>query len=1054
MSTIKFSGLQPSPSVKQPAEKSIRTAGKQDLVNTLSHDQLSFSASHKPPSQAASSVTPSEPKFAEPKFGTLYEKTLGLMLKANDWMVKTEKSHELETINHTVDLINAYDEDMSQLSNEDFQQKTQAFREKLDAVPVTGGEKVDRANEEKVLQEILPEAFALVKEAAWRILEMKHYDVQNMAGILLNKGQVIEMKTGEGKTLAATTAAYLNALSGKGVHIMTPNDYLAARDAEKMQPLFDLLGLSVGAIVEADRENPEAKKKAYNADITYCNATEFGFDYLRDNLANNVNDLVQRPFNFAIVDEADHVLIDVAKNPLILSGGEAVSSKADEKHIRDVQAIVKTFEEGVDYEIDHQKNYIGLIDPPNEFDMGVGEEKLCTALGIDSLYKTLSTGKPMIAYVRQALKANFMMEAGVDYEVKDHLDKQLNKVRPQVLIVNESTGRLQIGSNWSEGLHQAVEAKHGLPITPERKTLATVTYQNLFKMFPKLSGMTGTAMTAEQEFVKVYEMPPVTEIPTHKPNLRVDMNDQIFINETFKYHRVVESIFKLHQAGRPVLVGTASVEASEHLSKLLTDSSEMKQFVQEFSDISLQEADERIKNDDPLLVEVLTKLSEDATSVEPKVLKQLAETYQDLSSKLHIGPIARFDKDTNHKKVLDIWVKDLIQLATTVETIQAIDNGELMQHSVLNAKQDKNEADIVGQAGRLNAITIATNMAGRGTDIKLGGDPEQLTEMQFIAEGRNLDTISDAEFEARLNKNKIICKAEKKKVIELGGLHVIGTERYDDRRIDNQLRGRSGRQGDPGSSQFFVSFEDDIVRETKELGKLLLGFNDYDNQPYAMEHRLASKVINNAQNHKQLTLLEHRKNELDYDNTYQEQRVVWYNMRRELLGASNEEILADLNDITQRVAKNVIKNHVGDLGDKLDKQEAQKLASELNQQFPVVLSVSAEQLAGKKGGDIAKTLANTLHQTFLKNVEGDEERLASVTKQVLLTDLMVNQWQAHLKELDILKTGIGKRAIAQRDPKVEFQQEAYHMFTDLKERVQESLIRTLLGVSVKSRTLA
>ena len=685
---------------------------------------------------------------------------------------------ELKRINPIVDKIEALEEEIGKLSDEELKGKTLEFK--------------DRLKKGETLDDILPEAFAVVREASGRVLNMRHFRVQLIGGVVLHQGRISEMKTGEGKTLVATLAAYLNALSGKGVHIVTVNDYLAKRDKEWMGKVYEFLGLTIGCIVH-DMSNDE-RKKAYNCDITYGTNNEFGFDYLRDNMVIYKEEMVQRELNYAIVDEVDSILIDEARTPLIISGTGDKSTKlyyvADnfvktlKGRIQDPNEKTNDFfdreikEEVVDYVVDEKARTVTLTEK--------GTGKAESFFGIENL---ADTANMEIAHnINQALKARYLMKNDIDYVVKDG----------QIIIVDEFTGRLMHGRRYSDGLHQAIEAKEGLEVRSESKTLATITFQNYFRMYKKLAGMTGTAKTEEEEFREIYNID-VIEIPTNKEIIRIDYDDSIYKTEEFKFKAVVNEIKERHATGQPILVGTISIEKSEILSKML-------------------------------------------------------------------------------KK-------------------------EGIQHEVLNAKYHEREAEIVAQAGRLGAVTIATNMAGRGTDIMLGGNPEYLSKAEMKKKGYNDHIISLADslqqtddpeiLEAREAYRKLLDKykgqtdKEHEEVLKAGGLHIIGTERHESRRIDNQLRGRSGRQGDPGSSRFYVSLEDDLMRlfGSERIKNMVDNLGMPDDEP--LEHNLLSKSIENAQKKVEGNNFAIRRHVLQYDDVMNKQREVIYGERKMVLEGEN-----------------------------------------------------------------------------------------------------------------------------------------------------------------------
>lgn len=681
---------------------------------------------------------------------------------------KDPNDRKISKIMPVVEHINHFEEEFSKLTDDELKAKTAEFREILSKRETSPDYKTDRALEKEALDKILPEAFAVVREAGKRVLNMRHFDVQLIGGIFLHEGHIAEMRTGEGKTLVATLPAYLNALTGKGVHIITVNDYLAQRDRDWMGKIFEFLGLTVGVILSTDSFDFAKKKAAYACDITYGTNNEFGFDYLRDNMATSTQALVQRPYNYAIIDEVDSILIDEARTPLIISGRLEKSAATYQLMAK----IAPQLEKITHYEVDEKnKNIIFTED---------GIDKAQELLGVDDLFDIQTQ---YAHHLLQALKAKELFIKDTDYVVRDN----------EVMIVDEFTGRLMQGRRWSDGLHQAIEAKEGVPIQDETQTLASITFQNLFRLYPKLSGMTGTAMTEEAEFGKIYNLP-VTAIPTNRPDIRINEPDAIFNKTVVKYKEVVEEIIKMSKIGRPVLVGTISIERSELISALL---------------------------------------------------KQAG-----------------------------------------------------VKHNVLNAKHHQKEAYIIAQAGRVGAVTIATNMAGRGTDILLGGNPEYLAKEELDSKGITPDNPKYEELkEEALQKARSITEEEHKKVIELGGLHVIGTERHESRRIDNQLRGRAARQGDPGSTKFFLSLEDDLMR--KFGGNIIAQFMSDD---MSINSPLITRQIESAQKKVEMHYFDIRKSVLEYDDVINIQREKFYAQRKKVLNAKNLN-----SDIVYMIEKEVDK---------------------------------------------------------------------------------------------------------------------------------------------------
>ncbi|MGM0416386.1 MAG: preprotein translocase subunit SecA [Thermodesulfobacteriota bacterium] len=824
----------------------------------------------------------------------------------------TKNERELKRMQVVVDKINAQEEQIKELDDETLQGKTSEFRQRLEQ-----GEKLD---------DILPEAFAIVREAAWRILEMRHFDVQLVGGMVLHQGKIAEMKTGEGKTLVATLATYLNALPGKGVHVVTVNDYLAKRDSEWMGRLYNFLGLSVGCIVHGISD--EERKNAYQCDITYGTNNEFGFDYLRDNMKFDLDEYVQRDLNFAIVDEVDSILIDEARTPLIISGPSDVSSdlytRADKviprlqkgeiiehKNAGKVGQTEKEFTG--DYTVDEKAKSATLTED--------GVAKVEKILGVENLYDPNHI--ELLHHVNQALKAHALFKKEVDYVVKDG----------EVCIVDEFTGRLMPGRRWSDGLHQAVEAKEGVTVEKENQTLATITFQNYFRMYDKLSGMTGTADTEAQEFAEIYKLD-VVVIPTNRPSQRHDFADVIYKTETEKFNAVIEDIVDAHQRRQPVLVGTISIENSE------------------------------------LLAEKLKKRG--------------------------------------------------------------------VRHNVLNAKQHAKEAEIVAQAGRAGAVTIATNMAGRGTDIVLGGNAE------MMAEGA-LGTSDDPDRYAELLEQFVAqCDAERQEVLEAGGLYILGTERHESRRIDNQLRGRAGRQGDPGTSRFYLSLEDDLLRifGSTRVSYVMEKLKIPENEP--IEHGIISRAIENAQKKVEGQNFEVRKHLIEYDDVMNRQREVIYTQRREVLGG--EDIRETWNAMLEEMVEDIVATFCPEKTPVQD-WNLSSLADDFHNQFHFW-----PQLPGEEERTTQAELEQSLKQQVFKRLEEREEELTTKVLEYLMKMLLLqvidNKWKDHLLSIDHLKEGIGLRGYAQKNPKQEYKREAYNLFMEVMGRIRQEAIQKLFVVQL------
>lgn len=843
---------------------------------------------------------------------------------------------ELKRIEPLVDKIEALDEDMQRLSDEELQYKTVEFKERL--------------NKGETIDDILPEAYAVVRETSFRVLGMKHFRVQLMGGIILHQGRISEMKTGEGKTLVATLPAYLNGLTGKGVHIVTVNDYLAKRDKEWMGKVYEFLGLNVGCIVHG-MDNSQ-RKEAYNCDITYGTNNEFGFDYLRDNMVIYKEEMVQRKLYYAIVDEVDSILIDEARTPLIISGqgqqstklyetadsfvrtltGRIIDPKEEKTDPFDFDREIK--EEVVDFIIDEKARSCTLTEK--------GTRKAESFFGLENLAEI--ENMEIAHHINQALKARNIMKRDIDYVVKDG----------EVIIVDEFTGRLMQGRRYSEGLHQAIEAKEGLNVKSESKTLATITFQNYFRMYEKLAGMTGTAKTEESEFREIYGMD-VVEIPTNMPVIREDLPDSVYKNEEAKFRAIVEEIKASHSKGQPVLVGTISIEKSELLSKML-------------------------------------------------------------------------------KK-------------------------ERIPHEVLNAKHHEREAEIVAQAGRFGAVTIATNMAGRGTDIVLGGNPEYLAKLDLKKKGYDDEIIGLVDsFTETCDEEVIKAKEEYKKlyeqhkketdknaedVIKAGGLHIIGTERHESRRIDNQLRGRSGRQGDPGSSRFYISLEDDLMRlfGGERIKDVVDGLNMPDDEP--LEHNLLTKSIENAQRKVEGNNFAIRKHVLQYDDVMNKQREVIYGERRKVLEGENlkEHILGMVKNIIEEAVEMYTRQSKYP-----EEWDLTGLENYLENLFLPKGVLKIDDIESLDKETLVEILYDIGKDTYkLKEEEIGEEMFREI-ERVILLQVVDSKWMDHIDAMDQLRQGIGLRAYGQENPVRAYQIEGFDMFEEMNHSIQEDTVRYLYHV--------
>lgn len=869
------------------------------------------------------------------------------MLKLLLKMLGDPNEKKIKSIMGIVDHINALEPEFAKLTDAELKSKTQEFKEILLTRKTSDDFLQDRALEKEALDKILPEAFATVREAGKRVLNMRHFDVQLIGGYFLHNGHIAEMRTGEGKTLVATLPAYLNALTEKGVHVITVNDYLAKRDSEWMGQIYKFLGLSVGVILSGTRgENEfEEKKKAYACDITYGTNNEFGFDYLRDNMAGSIEMLVQRPYNYAIIDEVDSILIDEARTPLIISGRLEKSAET----YRTMAKVAPKLKKDLDYEVDEKNKNIILTEE--------GIDRAQELVGVDDLFD-IST--QYAHHLLQALKAKELFVKDTDYVVKNN----------EVVIVDEFTGRLMDGRRWSDGLHQAVEAKENVKIQDETQTLASITFQNLFRLYPKLSGMTGTAMTEEAEFGKIYNLE-VTSIPTNKSDVRKDYADIIYKNEKQKYLAVVEDIIEMNKKGKPVLVGTISIEKSEHISDLLKKRG--------------------------------------------------------------------------------------------------------VKHNVLNAKHHEKEAYIIAQAGRLHAVTIATNMAGRGTDILLGGNAEYLAKEQLEDLGISIESANyeDKKIDALVNARKLT-ELEHKKVIEAGGLHVIGTERHESRRIDNQLRGRAARQGDPGSTRFFLSLEDNLMRifGGEKIFTLMDALNV--DETMAIESPIISRQIQSAQKKVETYHFDIRKSVLEYDDVMNIQREKFYAQRRKVLKGENlnENIIYMIEQETDRLLKSYITPEMQ--VEEYIQEDLNTLIKELHSIIPQLSEIKSSDIQGLKYDVIYEkikekaVLAYEAHEQEIVKFYNDiiskyEETpvyqeafksnnvMRNIEKDVLLRTID-NKWIDHLHNIDMLRDGIGLRAYGQKDPLIEYKKEAYDLFNKMMFEIQGETVmhifRTKFGVQI------
>ena len=939
-----------------------------------------------------------------------------------------------------VEQINALEPQIKELSNEALRAKTDTLRahvrEELakEIFPTPASTewyemnpderkeigKRRRKHQQRVLDEILPEAFAVVREVARRTLNMRHFDVQLLGGMILHEGKIVEMATGEGKTLVATLAAYLNALTGRGVHIVTVNDYLARRDTRWMGPIYHALGLSVGVIQGVDPAerrpgeeslsfiyNPEliasnerfmalrpvSRPEAYRADITYGQNNEFGFDYLRDNMRFRKEDLSQGEHHFAIVDEVDSILVDEARTPLIISGPAEESTELYGK----LDKLVGRLSAEKDFELDEQQHSVSLTED--------GIRRCEELLNVENLYD--ETNMRLIHHINQALRAHRLFKRDVEYMVKDG----------EILIVDEFTGRLMPGRRWSDGLHQAVEAKEGVNVRQENQTLAAVTFQNYFRMYEKLSGMTGTAATEAVEFSQIYHLD-VMITPTNKPLDRANHPDIVFKTEEEKFIAIAQEIVELNQLGRPILVGTISIEKSERLSRLLK---EPGPFLKRLGLLAQWAREDLVKAS---VSESLRKKLEEALRMpakpkESETAELLAETKREANN----SPLA-FRVEEWHRMV---------------QAAEAIKAG--VAHNVLNAKYHEREAGIVSQAGRKGAVTIATNMAGRGTDIVLGGNAQfHADEVIRAEEAKRQEPLPEAEQQQFLERFKKEWLSEHEEVVRVGGLHVLGTERHEARRIDNQLRGRCGRQGDPGSSRFYLSLEDDLMRifGSERLSKLMefKWFKWEEGMP--IEHKMITKSVETAQKRVEGQNFDIRKQLLEYDNTMNRQREVIYEQRKRILEG------VDLKGLVHDIIAEVVYGLMDSFASKefrADAWDLEGLRSVSQQQFGV--PVSSETTNGERE-EVTERLIGIFRRAYEeKTAQFGEELMHRMERRVLL-GVIDMKWKDHLYMMDALKEGIGLRAYGQRNPVVEYQREAYGMFQNMVGSIKSESLTMLL----------
>ena len=829
------------------------------------------------------------------------------MVAILDKILRAGEGRTLKRLERIAAEVNACEAQIQVLSDDQLRGKTEEFKARLSA-----GEDLD---------DLLPEAFATVREAAKRTLGQRHYDVQIMGGAALHSGNIAEMRTGEGKTLVSTLPAYLNALTGKGVHVVTTNDYLAERDSEWMGRVHRFLGLKVGVILAS--MTPHERREQYNADITYGTNNEFGFDYLRDNMAWNLSDCVQRQHHFAIVDEVDSILIDEARTPLIISGP---ADKATKWYV-EFANIASRLIRDTHYEVDEKKRTVGVLDE--------GVTKVEELLKIENLYEAVNT--PMIGYLNNAIRAKELFKRDKDYVV----------MQGELLIVDEHTGRMLQGRRYNEGLHQALEAKERIDIKDENQTLATITLQNYFRLYEKLSGMTGTAMTEASEFMQIYKLG-VVPIPTNRTMCRIDQSDLVYKTEAGKFEAVAQDIVERHRKGQPVLVGTVSVENSEVLSQTLRKRG--------------------------------------------------------------------------------------------------------IPHEVLNAKQHEREAAVVARAGTLGAVTVATNMAGRGTDIMLGGNPEFMAD--FELQRRGISPVDNAEeyereWPAEIAKQKAAVAKEHEEVVALGGLYVLGTERHESRRIDNQLRGRSGRQGDPGESRFYLSLQDELMRRFNSgmVERFLTAAGIPEDQP--IESKMVSNAIRSAQTQVESQNFEMRKNVLKYDDVMNRQREVVYRERREVLEGK------DISELVKEFIGDTVSAYVSAATAEgfPEDWDLEKLWSALKSLYPISFTIEdiEREFGGRESLDSETIIERVMNDAQAKYSERENTLGGDVLRELerkILLSVLDRKWREHLYEMDYLQEGIGLRAMAQRDPLVEYQKEGFELFSAMMDSIAEEMVGYLFNVEV------
>lgn len=918
---------------------------------------------------------------------------------------------------------NSFEPVLEKLSDDDLKAKTVEFRNRIDnalkgvpdklLIPPDATKMPGQLRTEKdrvlagVLDEMLAEAFAVCREASRRVLGMRHFDVQLMGGAALHFNKIAEMRTGEGKTLVATLPAYLNGLTGRGVHVVTVNDYLARRDSEWMGRLYKWLGLTVGLVYS--HQPDEEKFAAYRADIAYGTNHEFGFDYLRDNMRTSLDSLAQRDYYFAIVDEVDNILIDEARTPLIISGFPQESFVEIYRTMSQVAPLlqkgVSKDDEDCDYWVDEKGKNVLLT----ERGISNGEK----ILGVPDLYDVRWN---LAHHLTQALRAKELYRLDTDYVIRPN-----EQGNPEIVIVDEFTGRMMVGRRWSDGLHQAIEAKEGVPIQDETMTYASITYQNLFRLYPKLAGMTGTALTEAAEFQKIYNLD-VVAVPTNKPSIRKDLSDVIYKTERQKFYSVIEEICEMHDQGRPVLVGTTSIEKSELTAELLSKPQGMGEYLlRKINKIVELIKTKKLEGES---IAALRKIFERPGLIEPDKLETAVKQVE-----------------TEFAKA-DELIERCYSCLRTARVVAAIRKG--IPHHVLNAKNHEKEAMIVAQAGRKGAVTIATNMAGRGTDILLGGNAEYMAKEQLAQSGMEGGTDEyEAKLQAVLPKYKAECDAEHEEVVRLGGLHIIGTERHEARRIDNQLRGRAGRQGDPGSSRFFLSLEDTLMRifGGQNIARLMDLIKADEEMP--IEAGMVTKSIENAQKKVEAYHFDMRKHVLQYDDVLNTQREVIYRERRRIL--EKESLREECLQMVEEHVEILLSNHIDPETppETWEETDLPELMRALAADIPMFEAIPLEEVAGYSFIDLREKLMDATKLAYATREEHIGEPIMRELERQILMRTIDTKWVDYLHNIEQLREGIHLRGYGQRDPLQEYKREAYELFEQLLRSIQTESVQLI-----------